>query len=91
MRRISGVLFIITGILACPCHLVITLPLLIALLAGTAAGSFFIHNSALVYLGATIYFVVGLVVGLWLISRQRERAINVDSPTCSPTRTRTHL
>jgi MerE protein len=35
MRRIGGVLFTVTGFLTCPCHLIITLPLLASLLAGT--------------------------------------------------------
>jgi mercuric ion transport protein len=48
MRRIGGVVLTVTGFLACPCHLIITLPLLISLLAGTALGSFLSRNTGLV-------------------------------------------
>ena len=64
MRRIGGVVLTVTGFLACPCHLIITLPLLISLLAGTALGSFLSRNIGLVYTGAGIYFVVALALGV---------------------------
>lgn len=67
MRRIGGVVLTVTGFLACPCHLIITLPLLISLLAGTALGSFLSHNIGLMYTGAGIYFVVGLALGYWFL------------------------
>jgi hypothetical protein len=63
MRRIGGIALTVTGFLACPCHLIITLPLLISLLAGTALGSFLSHNTDLVYAGAGTYFVVALALG----------------------------
>lgn len=62
MRRIGGVALTVTGFLACPCHLIITLPLLMSLLAGTVLGSFLSRNTGLVYTGATIYFVVALAL-----------------------------
>ncbi|GAC1433998.1 MAG: hypothetical protein PVS3B3_36900 [Ktedonobacteraceae bacterium] len=67
MRRIGGVILTITGFLACPCHLIITLPLLATLFAGTALGSFLSHNIALVTTVATIYFVVALAMGYWFL------------------------
>ena len=63
MRRIGGVALTVTGFLACPCHLIITLPLLISLLAGTALGSFLSRNTGLVTTFAGIYFVVALADG----------------------------
>ena len=63
MRRIGGIALTVTGFLACPCHLIITLPLLLSLLAGTALGSFLSRNSGLVYTGACLYFVVALALG----------------------------
>ena len=65
MRRIGGIALTVTGFLACPCHLIITLPLLLSLLSGTALGSFLNSNSGLVYTGAGLYFVVALVLGAW--------------------------
>ena len=49
MRRIGGIALTVTGFLACPCHLIITLPLLLSLLAGTALGSFLSRNTGLVH------------------------------------------
>jgi hypothetical protein len=63
MRRIGGVVLTVTGFLACPCHLIVTLPLLASLLAGTALGSFLTHNTGLVYTGAGLNFVVALALG----------------------------
>lgn len=83
MRRVGGTVLTMTGILACPCHLIITLPLLTALLAGTALGSFLLHHTSLVYGGATIYFVVALVLGVrFLLGSNRSHHV-VDG-ACSP-------
>jgi mercuric ion transport protein len=86
MRRIGGVVLTVTGFLACPCHLIITLPLLISLLAGTALGRFLSRNTGLVYTGAGIYFVVVLALGYWfLFGRTRpNREMDEDCPTCVP-------
>ncbi len=65
MRHIGGAVLAVTGVLACPCHLVVTLPLLAGLLAGTALGGFLTTHTGLVYLGAGIYFVGALLLGSW--------------------------
>lgn len=84
--RISGVVLTVTGFLACPCHLIITLPLLATLLAGTALGSFLTHNTGLVYTGAAIYFVVALVLGtrFLLAPARTNREMDAACPTCTP-------
>jgi hypothetical protein len=86
MRRIGGVVLTVTGFLACPCHLIITLPLLISLLAGTALGRFLSRNTGLVYIGAGIYFVVALALGYWfLFGKSRpKRDVDAACPTCAP-------
>ena len=86
MRRIGGVVLTVTGFLACPCHLIITLPLLISLLAGTALGSFLSRNTGLVYTGAGIYFVVALALGAWFLfgPKRGKRGMDVACPTCAP-------
>ena len=86
MRRIGGVVLTVTGLLACPCHLIITLPLLISLLAGTALGSFLSGNTGLVYTGAGIYFVVALALGYWfLFGKSRpKREMDAACPDCRP-------
>ena len=84
MRRIGGVALTVTGFLACPCHLIITLPLLISLLAGTALGSFLSRNTGLVATFAGIYFVVALALGYWFLFGQARliREVDVACPTC---------
>jgi hypothetical protein len=92
MRRIGGVALAVTGFLACPCHLIITLPLLISLLAGTALGSFLSHNPGLVYTGAGIYFVVALALGYWFLfgSKHPQRDVDTACPTCAPVASETY-
>jgi hypothetical protein len=86
MRRIGGVVLTVTGFLACPCHLIITLPLLISLLAGTALGSFLSRTTGLVYTGASIYFVVALALGYWFLlgPARRKREMDDACPECRP-------
>ena len=84
MRRIGGVVLTVTGLLACPCHLIITLPLLISLLAGTALGSFLSRNTGLVTTFAGIYFVVALALGAWFLfgPKRGKRETDAACPTC---------
>ena len=91
MRRISGVVLTVTGLLACPCHLIITLPLLISLLAGTAVGSFLSRHTGLVYTGAGVYFVVAL--GYWfLFGKSRpKREVDAACPGCRPIEVETRV
>jgi len=86
MRRMSGVILTVTGVLACPCHLIITLPLLLSLLAGTALGSFLSRNTGLVYTLAGVYFVVALALGYcFLFGKARpKREVDDACPTCAP-------
>ncbi len=86
MRRIGGVLLTVTGFLACPCHLIVTLPLLASLLAGTALGSFLTRNTGLVYTGASIYFVVALALGYWFFFGSKRPSSKGEEvcPTCVP-------
>ena len=85
MRRIGGVVLTVTGLLACPCHLIITLPLLISLLAGTALSSFLSRNTGLVYTGASIYFVVALALGAWFLFGPKggKREMDTACPACA--------
>ncbi len=93
MRRMSGIVLTVTGFLACPCHLIITLPLLISLLAGTALGSFLSRNIGLVYTGAGIYFVVALALGYWFLfgPARPKREVDAACPTCAPAEIETHV
>jgi len=93
MRRIGGVVLTVPSVLACPCHLIITLPLLISLLAGTALGSFLIRNTGLIYTGAGAYFVVALALGYWFLfgPTRQNREGDAACPTCAPVASATHV
>lgn len=67
----AGWFFAVTGFLACPCHLVITLPLAVALLSGTALGGWIATHEGGIAAGATVYFVGALAVGFTLLSMRR--------------------
>jgi hypothetical protein len=78
MRRIAGMVLTVTGVLSCPCQLVVTVPLLTGLLAGTALGSFLTHQTGLIYTAASIYFVGALTLGTWYLLGQPRRPHQAD-------------
>ena len=62
----SGVMFVVSFI-TCPCHLPLTLPPVLVLLAGTPAAVWITQNVSWVYGGMTILFLVSLAFGLrWM-------------------------
>ncbi len=74
MRKVWGGVLFVTGFIACPCHLVITLPLILGLLAGTGVGAILGANTGLVYGVAGGYFIVALAAGWYLLNRKRSKA-----------------
>ena len=93
MRRIGGVVLTVTGLLACPCHLIVTVPLLASGLSGTALGSFLGRNTGLVTTFAGIYFVVALALGYWfLFGKSRpKREVDAACPACRPVEVETRV
>lgn len=73
-RTVSGYFFTMTGFLACPCHLVITLPLAVTLLSGTALGGWIATHQGAVTLGAGLYFVGALALGAFLLMTRTSTA-----------------
>lgn len=63
----SGVMFAVSAI-TCPCHLPITLPLIIAVLAGTPAVLWIAQNKGWIYGGMTLIFFISLASGFRWIS-----------------------
>src|SRR5712692_9594548 len=70
--NMRGYFFFITGLLACPCHLPVTLPLLIALTAGTALGAFLSNNVWIVVALSTLYFIVALALGFRYLGQEKQ-------------------
>lgn len=66
---LKGYLLVASAFVACPCHI----PLWIGLVAGTAAGAFFLDNWTLVVPALLAYFVVALYLGNRVLKRA-ERA-----------------
>lgn len=62
-RSLTGYLLLITAALTCPCHL----PLLWAILGGTALAAFLKQHVVLTVIGLTSVFVFALIGGLKLI------------------------
>ncbi len=79
MRSRSGLILTVTGFLACPCHLPLTLPLLLAMLGGTSLGLFLRENTGLIFAAAGVYFLVAIGIGLFLLSGSAKRD---DSSLC---------
>ncbi len=50
-------LLIVSGLITCPCHLPLVLPLLGAALAGTAVGTFIQNHLWGIGIAATLYFI----------------------------------
>ena len=73
MNRVWGGVLVVTGFIACPCHLVITLPLILGLLAGTGVGAILAANTGFVYGIAGGYFIVALAAGWYLLNRKRSK------------------
>jgi hypothetical protein len=86
MSKLLGYLLLITGFLACPCHLPLTLPLLLGLLSGTAAGAVLPQDLRLVVGFSFVYFVLATALGLLWISRSGRQKAERSASSASPVR-----
>ncbi len=74
--KIRGYLAAGVALITCPCHLVLILPLLLSVTAGTATGAFLEQNFYVVIAVSIIVFIGGLVLAIrWLGS-----AVSEDVP-----------
>lgn len=77
-RKLTGYVLVVTAFLACPCHLLLTLPVAVAVLGGTAWGIFLSENTVLIYGLATAYFVFALLGGMRLVSRSKAKRADCE-------------
>ncbi len=68
-HTIKGYLAGAVAFIACPCHLPITLPLLISLTAGTAFSAWLADNKVLVGVLATVVFIGGVALAFKWFSK----------------------
>jgi len=65
--KIRGYLAAGVALITCPCHLVLILPLILSVTAGTAVGGFLAQNYGFVITVSIIAFIGGLVMAFrWL-------------------------
>ena len=57
-------LLIVSGLITCPCHLPLVLPLLGAALAGTTVGTFIQNYMWGIGIAATLYFILVVLYAL---------------------------
>ncbi len=62
MTRIKAYVAGVVAFITCPCHLPLTLPLLISLTAGTVFGAWLAQNTVLVGVISTVAFIGGLAL-----------------------------
>ncbi len=65
-------LLIVSGLIACPCHLPLVLPLLGAAFAGTAVGTFIQNHLWGIGIAATLYFIFVVLYALKKWSRNTD-------------------
>ena len=68
-KKILGYALAATALIACPCHLALTLPLAFTVLGGTALGAALAAHTGLLVAAATAYFVGALAAALYLLNR----------------------
>ena len=96
MQSIKGFVAATVALVACPCHLPLTIPLLLLLTSGSAVGVWLAANTWFVWVGSFVLFLGGLALAfLWLgqteaqceapTNRQRQaHALSRDSATQMP-------
>ena len=73
----KGWVAVLTGFIACPCHLPFTLPLALTLTAGTALGAWIASNTFLIGVVLTVYFLGALGVGWYWLTKEDSHALEV--------------
>ncbi|MBI2845013.1 MAG: mercury resistance protein [Chloroflexi bacterium] len=70
LQETKGYVALGAALISCPCHLPLTLGLLIGATAGTTLGAWISQNTLLIYLAFTVSFFGWLWLGLrWLEGR----------------------
>ena len=81
-HTIKGWVVAALAFVACPCHLPITLPLLITLTTGTALGTWLAHNAITAAFISTLIFIGGIILAFKWISESN--SVQKSSMKSSP-------
>jgi len=73
-NKAKGYLLLITGFIACPCHLIITAPIILAIVGGTALGAFFTRNALFIIGLLFVYFIFALIFGFKYLESDKRRS-----------------
>ena len=79
VRSVRGYTSLGIGLVACPCHLPLTLSLLLSLTAGTAFSAWLAAHTALVYGLSTLMFIGGTVLGVFWLNTNRQCQLEKNS------------
>ncbi|MHB8624693.1 MAG: hypothetical protein ACYDBJ_06395 [Aggregatilineales bacterium] len=74
IRSIRGYVSVGVGIIACPCHLPITLPLILSLTAGTVFSAWLAAHTALVYGLSALIFIGAIMLGIFWLNKRTQHA-----------------
>lgn len=69
MTTLKGTIAAFLAFVVCPCHLPLTLPLLLTLTGGSALGLWLASNQWLVWLASTGLFLGGLLLAWYWLTR----------------------
>lgn len=83
-NQIKGWAAVITAFIACPCHLPITLPILLSLTAGTALGAWISANRDMFVALLTIYFLAGLGLDFHWLTQEKKPAVRSSKAGARP-------
>lgn len=91
MKKIGAYLLLGVAFVTCPCHLVLTLPLALGLLGGTALGAALAAHTGAVVLTMGVFFFVALLGGSHLLVGVLDGAKGGRGPSLSSARTARNL
>ncbi len=73
-NKIVGYALAVTALVACPCHLALTLPLALTFLGGTALGAGPTAHTGLLVAAMTVYFAAALAAATYLLNHPSRNA-----------------
>ncbi len=76
---IRGYVAGVAAFIVCPCHLVLTLPLIIFLTAGTAVGAWLANNAIIIYTISFLLFLVGLALAVKWLTMDKTQACPIEA------------